>query len=124
MSEKAGSGGRVWRAGVAAAPSSAAVFALTAAVAFGSEHLPGDPAAGAELARAWCAACHEVEAGIRGPGLFAAPAFQDVADDPAATELALRVFLQSPHFEMPNEQLTPAQMDDVISYILKLRDAR
>jgi mono/diheme cytochrome c family protein len=97
---------------------------LAAAAALGSEHLPGDPTAGAGLAKSWCGACHEVEPGIRGPGVFGAPAFQDVADDPAATELALRVFLRTPHSEMPNEQLSPDQTDDVISYILELGRSR
>ena len=97
---------------------------LFSSISLASEQLPGDPVAGRRLAEGWCVACHEIEPQIRGPGLFAAPAFQDVADDSAVTELGLRVFLQTPHFEMPNEQLSPAQIDDVISYILNLRRPR
>lgn len=107
-------------------------FGLAAALAanigggivLASEHLPGDAAAGARLAGSWCVECHEVDPQSRGPGVFGAPAFQDIADDPAVTELSLRVFLQTPHADMPNEQLTPAQTDDVISHILKMRVPR
>jgi hypothetical protein len=47
-----------------------------------------------------------------------------VADDPAVTALALRSFLQTPHFDMPNIMLSPAETDDIISYILTLRPER
>ena len=86
-----------------------------------AEDLPGDPVAGRALVESWCTACHEIEPGFRGPGALNAPAFQDVADDPAVTVLALRVFLRTPHADMPNVMLGPAETDNVISYILSLR---
>ena len=86
-----------------------------------SQDRPGDAFAGRQLAEGWCVACHEVAPGVRGPGELNAPAFQDVADDRAVTELALRAFLSTPHFDMPNVILDPQQIDDVISYILSLR---
>jgi mono/diheme cytochrome c family protein len=86
-----------------------------------SQDLPGNAFAGRQLAEGWCVACHEVAPGLRGPGELNAPAFQDVADDRAVTELALRAFLNTPHFDMPNVVLDPQQIDDVISYILSLR---
>ncbi len=50
-----------------------------------------------------------------------APSFQEVADDPAVTEVSLRVFLRTPHDDMPDYMLTPSETDDVISYILSLK---
>ena len=100
---------------------SAVIFFLAATVQTSAEDLPGDWRAGKEFIERWCIDCHETAAGLRGPGVFGAPAFQDVADDRAVTEVALRAFLQTSHFEMPNFMLNPAEADDVISYILKLR---
>ena len=99
----------------------AGILLLTAIVEGSAEDLPGDPAAGKDLVERWCIACHEVGPGLHGRGVFSAPAFQDVADDPAVTALALRAFLQTPHFEMPNFMLSPVETDNVISYILTLR---
>lgn len=89
--------------------------------AVSAEDLPGDPLAGKALVEDRCTECHEVAPGYHGPGVLGAPAFQDVADDAAVTALALRAFLQTPHSEMPNVILSPAETDDVISYILDLR---
>ncbi len=95
------------------------VMATTAAMA---EDLPGDPVAGRHLAESWCIACHEVAPSLRGSGALGAPAFQEVADDRAVTALALKAFLQTPHFEMPDFMLDPEETDAVISYILSLRE--
>jgi len=81
----------------------------------------GDPVAGETLAREVCATCHQVDKGQHGTSLEGAPAFQDVADDPAVTSLALRVFLRSPHEAMPDFILSDTETEDVITYILNLR---
>jgi cytochrome c len=79
----------------------------------------GDPVAGRELARRWCTECHDV--GIEGvPGGRQGPAFRDVASMPSTTGLALSVFLQSSHPNMPNIALTPGQSNDLVAYILSL----
>jgi mono/diheme cytochrome c family protein len=89
-----------------------------------AQELPGDPQAGRSLAVTVCAACHEVEKGARGGMLPDPPGFQRLADDSAMTALALRVFLRTPHRDMPNLILTDAESDDVIAYILGLRRGR
>jgi mono/diheme cytochrome c family protein len=77
---------------------------------------------GRAVAEAWCANCH-----ITGPGrppapvTDAAPPFQAIADAPAATAAALRAFLLAPHAPMPDYQLSEAELDGVIAYILSLR---
>ena len=85
-----------------------------------AQDLPGDPEAGAGLAREVCAECHLVAKGqlldpAVGPSLF------EVAAHPATTELSLRAFLQTPHPTMPNLMLTPDETDDVIAYLLSLK---
>ncbi len=83
---------------------------------------PGDAFVGREIAEAECAECHIVgRDALGGNLLLGAPTFLEVADDPAVTELSLRVFLQSPHFLMPNFVFSESETDDVISYILSLR---
>ena len=86
-----------------------------------AQSLSGDPIAGEFLARDVCVACHQVDKGQHGVSLEGAPAFQDVADDPAATALALRVFLRSPHEGMPDLILSETETEDVIAYILGLK---
>ncbi len=54
----------------------------------------------------------------RGVSSAGAPAFQDVADNPA---ISLRVFLRTPHETMPDLILTAAETDNVIAYILSLK---
>ena len=92
---------------------------LTPAPARGQEM--GDGVAGQRLAREVCAECHAVEKGDFMVSLEGAPPFQQVADDPSASEVGLRVFLRTPHKTMPNLILTPQQTDDIITYILNLR---
>lgn len=97
---------------------------VLAGLAFGAasaEELPGDPVLGRDLALKICQECHHVEAGDRDGELPDPPAFQNLADDPAMTPLALRVFLTTPHTNMPNLILTDTEVDDIIAYIHSLK---
>jgi mono/diheme cytochrome c family protein len=76
---------------------------------------------GHELARQVCTECHLVEKNETDDVSYPATAFQDLADSPATTELSLRVFLNTPHRDMPNFVLTQTHADNVIAYILSLR---
>ena len=40
---------------------------------------------------------------------------------PSTTSMSLRVFLQSPHANMPDYRLTRDQLDDVVAYLLAQR---
>ncbi len=51
----------------------------------------------------------------------AAKTFQEIASNPARTEMSLRVFLSSDHRKMPRLILTDLEIDNVIAYILSLR---
>lgn len=94
---------------------------LAGIAAAGAGDLPGDPVLGRALAVKVCVECHEVEPGERAGKLPDPPAFQNLADDPAMTALALRVFLTTPHTNMPNLILTDAETDDVIAWIHGLK---
>jgi len=99
----------------------ATLASLAGAPAWADEDVPGDPVAGQVLAERVCADCHAVQAGDRKGVLPNPPAFQLMADDPAMTPLALRVFLESPHHDMPNLILTEEETDDVIAWIHSLK---
>ena len=77
--------------------------------------------AGHDFARRICTECHLVERNETDDASYPATAFQDLANNPATTELSLRVFLNTPHRDMPNFVLTRDQADTVIDYILSLR---
>jgi len=53
---------------------------------------------------------------------FAAPPFQVIADQPEITPLALSVWFRSPHPTMPNFVLAPDENQNIIAYILSLRE--
>lgn len=97
----------------------ACVLATAPAVA---QDLPGDPAAGRALATRDCASCHLVTDNQAGPAMDGVPSFVSIARMPSTTELSLRAFLRTPHPPMPDLTLTRRQMDDVVSYILDLRN--
>lgn len=92
--------------------------------AAGASEMPGDPALGHALALEACVECHEVEAGQRDARLPDPPSFQNLAEEPAMTPLALRVFLSTPHTNMPGLILTDAEIDDVIAWIHSLKSTQ
>ena len=76
---------------------------------------------GLRLAQRLCADCHSVEARTDRPGHFA-PSFTAVARMPSTTELALKVFLRSNHRSMPNIILAEGETEQLVAYILSLKD--
>ena len=86
------------------------------------QDLPGDPEAGGKLAREVCAACHIVSADQTDDPGTPAPTFFSVAADPSVTALSLRVFFRTPHAQMPDLTLTPDETDNIIAYILTLKE--
>src|SRR4051812_33080131 len=82
-----------------------------------------DPARGLALAERWCAQCHGIRPNQASPGQ-GAPSFSQIAAEPSATEMSVRVFLRTPHPTMPNLTFEPGELDDVIGYILSMKPAR
>lgn len=98
------------------------ILAILTAFPVLAQPLPGDPDAGLQLAREQCVECHYVEKEWADLSLKLAPDFVEVASAKGINERALRVFFQTPHQNMPNIILTPKQTDDIISYILSLKN--
>ncbi len=97
-----------------------ATIPLTAGPALAQE-LPVDPAAGRVLAEAVCAACHAIPGGAPPIGVSGARSFEALAADPAVTGLTLHAYLRTLH-PPPSFVLNEAQLNDVVAYILSLRD--
>ena len=93
------------------------------ACAANAQNPPGDAEAGRTYARQVCSPCHAVTAEQAAQRVIAiGPDFQAIANTPGMTATALRAFLQTPHPKMPNLILTPEQSDDVIVFLLSLRE--
>lgn len=85
---------------------------------------------GHRLALELCSVCHivapdQVSAPVlRNPG----PPFRDIANRPGTTGASLRTILTTTHssstppFSMPNPHLTEGQLQDMVGYILSMRD--
>jgi len=82
----------------------------------------GDRQAGRRVAETWCRNCHVVGPEGSGAANDAAPTFASIARMPSTTGMSLRAFLQTPHVRMPDYQFSREEMDDVIAYLLSLRD--
>ena len=96
--------------------------ALLGPVAAMAQGLPGDPRQGRALSLSVCADCHSIDKGAPDAEPGSAPSFQAIADNPTMTPLALRVFFATPHADMPDLILTRRETDDVIAYIVSLRN--
>ena len=98
---------------------------LAGIVTFGLSGAAGaqeaDVAAGKAYAEEVCAACHAVQVGDLESPLFEASPFQEVADTPGMTELALSVWLQTSHPTMPNIVLEQDDLRNVMAYIRSLK---
>lgn len=82
-----------------------------------------DPSRGRAFALDNCRPCHVVARDQGSPVRFAdAPDFHAIANMPATTRVGLNVWLTNPHPSMPTLVLTQAEADDVIAYIMSLRD--
>ncbi len=87
--------------------------------ALAQEH--GDARAGRALALSVCANCHLVAEGQSKPPMDSVPSFDAIAHNQAMTEQRLRVFLNKPHWPMPDLQLSRQQIEDEIAFIAELR---
>lgn len=80
---------------------------------------------GRRIARESCAECHLVERAGKPPlpdPNLPAPAFGAVAAMPSTTSVAIKVFLKTPHANMPDIILSEAEIDALAAYILSLRN--
>lgn len=97
-----------------------AVLANSVGSGVGFAQTDGDVSAGRVVASTLSIQCHRIDGTDRDPSRVP-PNFGAIADMASQTELSLRIFLQTPHGDMPRYQLTGPETDDVIAYIRSLR---
>jgi mono/diheme cytochrome c family protein len=76
--------------------------------------------AGRQVAMEICSHCHQVTYEQIAP-LQNVPSFIEIANTSSTTALSLKVFLQSNHKRMPNFIMSNSDTNDVIDYILGLK---
>jgi mono/diheme cytochrome c family protein len=102
-------------------PSLTVLATLVAAGAPAQEDL-GDAEAGFAFASRVCASCHAVGREQSMWPVLPGPRFEDVANTPGMTATALFVWMRTSHPTMPNLILEPADLRNVVAYILSLKD--
>jgi mono/diheme cytochrome c family protein len=90
---------------------------FTVPLSASAESVQGNPLIGRQTATTLCASCHRTGETRQG----GAPSFLDIANMPSTTALSLKVFLGSNHKAMPNLIISNADTDDLIAYILSLK---
>jgi len=80
----------------------------------------GDPVRGGHLAGSLCGSCHLIAPTSRDI-VAGVPTFSAMARSPSTTPLAIRTFLRTSHRQMPNLRLNDDETDQIIAYILSLR---
>jgi mono/diheme cytochrome c family protein len=99
------------------------IFSATLALATGALAADRvDVTRGAELAQRWCAECHAIGRDEKERLYAEVPTFSEILQLPSTTEVSLRAFLQTPHPKMPNIKLAPAEIDELVAYILDLKE--
>lgn len=108
--------------GSAMSPLRTAATALTLVTSMSvvSTGANADAARGKALVQRECTSCHAVEPGGKSPNPKA-PTFSAITNEPSATPYSLRVFLQTTHNTMPNFIIEPDDIDDIVSYIVSLK---
>ena len=111
----------MWRA----LPSAAAFgyLVLWAASIATGQGMSGDVGKGLALAERLCVTCHVVKRDATGPMIAGVPSFPTIANRPDQTADRLTGRIMAPHPPMPTIALTAAEIRDLATYILSLRQA-
>jgi mono/diheme cytochrome c family protein len=88
-----------------------------------AEDLPGNIASGRFIAESWCTRCHQIDLDELAP-LPYPPSFVEIANMPSTTALTINVFLRTSHEVMPNYRLSREEIDDVVAFIMSLKDKK
>jgi mono/diheme cytochrome c family protein len=82
----------------------------------------GDAAQGLAYAEKTCSGCHNVLRTEAASPNNDAPPFKQIANTPGMPITALTVWSRTSHPTMPNLVIPPNDMDNLIAYIMSLRD--
>lgn len=80
---------------------------------------PEATARGEATVQQWCSLCHDARGTSRAPE--DAPTFEQIAHRPGRDARYLRRFLDQDHFPMSTYRLFDAEKDDVVAFIISLR---
>jgi len=83
----------------------------------------GNAQQGLRVAREVCADCHLVDKGAGRSTDANAPTFEAIATTPGLTSAALAAALQTSHRTMPNVVIKGDDANDIIAYILSLKES-
>jgi mono/diheme cytochrome c family protein len=97
-----------------------AAATLTAQFPVLAQPIDGDPASGRQIAARLCSSCHRVLP-MTLSDKADPPSFQSIADLPSTTGISLNAFLHSNHRNMPDFMVSSAVSNDLIAYILSLK---
>jgi mono/diheme cytochrome c family protein len=84
----------------------------------------GDARAGQAYAQKVCAECHAVLGSEAASPVARATPFKTVANTPGMTGTAIAVWLRTPHPTMPNLIVARDDLENLVSYILDLREKK
>ena len=96
-------------------------LAVLAGVTVQADEL-GDIDAGLQFAAQHCAGCHDVKTTYPMTTGSGVPTFATVANTAGINRTSLVVWMQTSHPGMPDLILEPQDLDNVIAYILSLRN--
>jgi mono/diheme cytochrome c family protein len=110
---------------ISVAPAARVVIAAMICVAAGSANAQqiGSVQEGRRLAREVCAECHAIDNADGGSTNPDAPTFKVIANTPGMTSAALTVALQTTHRTMPNLVIKGDASQNIIAYILSLKES-
>ena len=83
---------------------------------------PGDARKGYAYAERVCAQCHGIRGSDPASPVAGLATFKTIANTPGMTGTAIAVWLQTPHKAMPNLIVEREDRDNVVAYIMGLRD--
>ena len=95
---------------------------IVATLAVSTPSRAADTQAGLQIAEKWCSSCHFIGHGKMGSD--AVPTFPTIANREGADVDTLKRAIGDPHPRMPDPNLTSREIDDVVAYILSLRDKK
>ena len=106
------------------APAARVIIAAMICVVAGSANAQeiGSVQEGRQLAREVCAECHAIDNAASGSANPNAPTFKVIANTPGMTSAALTVALQTTHMTMPNFVIKGDALQNIIAYILSLKE--
>jgi len=82
-----------------------------------------DRGQGKTLAQALCVNCHSVEpTDQQAEVTVGIPSFMAIANKEGQSESNLRSFIMNPHPPMPQVQFTTHELDNIVAYILSLKE--